>query len=297
MVSEQDEGWVVVRIWSCRFRKLRPDRPTETCFFRRHVPHGTLLVARRPYNPSLASSWLERRNGAQIMVATHEQITRCILSGIIDGNDTLEQWSGEWLCDRWSSEYQLHSSCGNSLLRLRETEPTLRIWPEVEAKSDFEFIKTFYRTLPVDRNLTRVFGGVRYDLGILEDTNRLSHLIELKRYWDQDETDLTKLARALYYLKADTARGATGVHLTSVFFGAFLYHRPQHEYPGLPRDEQESKIRSNLELWWQKVTVHPDSPKLIGNCQIRKSAPEFRWVPKRDWWSGAVCVCLSIGRP
>jgi hypothetical protein len=230
------------------------------------------------------------------MVATDEQITRCILSGIIDGNDTLEQWSGEWLCDRWSSEYQLHSSCGKSLLRLRETEPTLRIWPEVETKSDFEYICTRYRELPRGPELLRVFGGVRYDLGMLEDTNRLLHLIELKRFWDAGARDLTKLARALYFLKADTARGTRGVHLTSVFFGAFLWHRPKEKDPGQDRDKQEAKIKADLEQWWNKVPVYPGEPALIRDSHIRTSRPEFLWVPKRDWWAGAVCVCLSIDR-
>ncbi len=231
------------------------------------------------------------------MHITDEQIMHCILLGIIDGNDTLEQWSGEWLCDRWSTEYLLHANCGRTLLRLRENDPTLRIWPEVEVKADFEYIRTYYRELAEGWDLVRVFGGVRYDLGILENTDRLSHLIELKRYWDRDAGDLTKLAQALYFLKRDAHRGESGVQLASVFLGAFLFHRPGTEYPGPDRHHQQLTIKANLEQWWRTAKVYPNEPELISNYGIRKSEPKFRWVPKRDWWAGAVCVCLSIDRP
>jgi hypothetical protein len=127
----------------------------------------------------------------------------------------------------------------------------------------------------------------------------LSHLIELKRYWDPGARDLTKLALALYYLQANANRGTTGVQLTSVFFGAFLFHRPETKYPGEERHKQEVKIKTDLKSWWENVKAYPgvSGSGLIRESPIRKWDPEFRWVPKRDWWAGAVCVCLSIDRP
>jgi len=145
----------------------------------------------------------------------------------------------------------LQFRCGTSL---RDRFPNQRIWPEVATGADFQWIGTDYNKLAGNRRLPRVFGGCRYDLGILEelgnpsDPNRLRHLIELKRYWDIDaeKSDLTRLARALYYLRYDRHPEQGGVQLRGVFFGAFLYHRPKQEYPGRPPANKKRRSGQTL---------------------------------------------------
>jgi hypothetical protein len=236
------------------------------------------------------------------MDAADQQISQSILSGIINGNDALEQWSCEWVCDRPNSEFMLLCGCGNTL---RGALPKQRIWPEVATGADFRWIGTDYNVIAGNRRLLRVFGGCRYDLGILDELgvpsaqNRLRHLIELKRYWDIDaeSSDLTRLARALYYLGYNPNREHEGVQLYSVFFGAFLYCRPGQEYPGLDRHQRELTIKADLEQWWRTATAYPGEPELISSSHVRKSDPGFCWVLKQDGSAGAVCVCLSIDRP
>ena len=183
-----------------------------------------------------------------------------ILCGILAGNDTLERWTGgQWVCERGNCEYFLVSGVGEHLLT---SMPGWIIWPETQAKDDFEWVDTNYREYVRDCDPREVFGGVRYDLALLRSPKTISGLIEIKRSWTRE--DLTKLARALFYLGIKPQRvrsgGRKGVLLESVFFGAFVWHKSNDPNANESLEAQYRKIKTDIETWWQEATTGRGDP-------------------------------------
>jgi hypothetical protein len=229
--------------------------------------------------------------------------SQSILSGILAGNDTLARWTGgQWVCDRGNCEYFLVSGAGEHLLT---SMPGWSLWPETETKDDFEWIGTNYREYVLDCHPREVFGGVRYDLAVLRSPKTISGLIEIKRYWTIE--DITKLARALFYLGKNPqrvqGRAKEGVLLESVFFGAFIWQDPTaSKDKALPVKEQYDRIQNEVKNWWQSATTGGHLPirerfkTVYGVCP----EPKISYSSKSGagerarWEAGAVCVCLSL---
>jgi hypothetical protein len=231
-------------------------------------------------------------------------VSQLILSGILAGNDTLERWTGgEWVCDRGSSEYLLVSGVADHFLA---GMPGWHVWPETKTGVDFKHVDTNYRDHVNDCPPRHVFGGVRYDLGLLRSPRTISGLIEIKRHWITD--DLNKLARALFYLGIKPQRVQNtveeGVSLESVFFGAFIWQNPKAKDDNvLPVEERYHKIQSEIQTWWQgartgggapiqrefenKYRCPPPQPKISYKSKVGSGS-------KGQWEAGTVCVCLSL---
>jgi len=228
--------------------------------------------------------------------------SQSILSGILAGNDTLARWTGEeWVCDRGSVEYLLVSGVADRFLA---GMPGWHVWPEIEAGDDFNYVGTNYRKHVNDCPPRYVFGGVRYDLGLLRSPRTISGLVEIKRYWTTE--DLTKLARALFYLGIKPPRVQNGVKegvlLESVFFGAFIWHEPSGAYANEPLEAQHHKIKTEIDTWWQGATAGGGDPiqtKFQTVCGVCPQ-PKISFTSKTGTGSkgqreaGAVCVCLSL---
>ena len=231
--------------------------------------------------------------------------SKSILSGILAGNDTLDRWTGgEWVCDRGNSENFLVSCVGDHFLA---GMPGWLVWPETKAAHDFNYVGTRYRDHVHDCEPIRVFGGVRYDLGLLRSSSTISGLIEIKRYWTKN--DLTRLAHALFYLGIKPQRvqggGKKGVLLESVFFGAFIWHNPKanaSDPNGLPVEERYHNIQAEIKDWWQGAKTGGDAPiqkqfeTVYGFCPQPKISYTSKagTGSKGQWEAGAVCVCLSL---
>jgi hypothetical protein len=228
-------------------------------------------------------------------------VSMSIRSGILAGNENLERWTGgDWVCDRGSVEYVLVAGVADRLHA--DLPPGWLIWPEAEAADDFAYVGTNYREYVQGCQPRSVFGGVRYDLGLLRSHETISGLVEIKRYWTKD--DLTKLAEALFYLGISPQRirdgGKAGVLLESVFVGSFIWHKPGGSPP---LDIQRQKIDTEVRAWWNEAATRAGVPfreafraKYDGICP----QPEVLFLPETGGGSnklpesGAVCVCLSL---
>ncbi len=221
---------------------------------------------------------------------------KCILSGILAGNDTLERWTGgEWVCQRGSAEYLLVFGVADRFIA--DMPVGWHVWPETKTGVDFKDSGMNYRNhIPDWQNL---FGGVRYDLGLLRPAGTISGLVEIKRYWIkkhvEEKGDLPKLARALSYLGKKPLKAQNnvkeGVLLESVFFGAFIWHVPTGKYANKPLEAQYRETEDEVRSWWQGATA--GGGDLI-QVKILFAPPKTGAGEKARWEAGAVCVSLSL---
>ena len=189
--------------------------------------------------------------------------------------------------------------------------PGWHVWPELKTGVDFMHVGENYREHVTDCRPEDVFGGVRYDLGLLSPSGTISGLIEIKRHWTQKHLekkgDLPKLARALFYLgKPPHVQNGVkrGVLLESVFFGSFIWHDPKaSDENALPLEVRYRDIESKVRAWWQEATTGGGAPiqrefetRYNGPCPQPKIRYERKAGKgsKEQWVAGAVCVCLSL---
>jgi hypothetical protein len=179
------------------------------------------------------------------------------------------------------------------------------VWPETKADEDFTYIMgRKYRELGLPE---KVFGGVRYDVGLLRGPHSVSALVEIKRYWTTE--DLLKIALALFHLGVKPehreAPEVTGVALESVFFGCFVWREPTASDPmrRRPLRDQYKKMKEAANAWWQQAKWD-GSPVQQQFREKYGSSPQPQYAfsqgivsgrnEKAQWGAGAACVYLSL---
>jgi hypothetical protein len=209
-------------------------------------------------------------------------------------------WSGgDWVCDRPNTEFVPVSSVCDQLRG--HIPPQFMIWPEISSGDDFRYLGLDYKKRAVDCNPVDVFGGVRYDIGLVSSGEKTicTSLLEIKRYWDIGYVDLIKLSRTLFYLGKDP-QSSEGVALENIFVGAFVWYR---DGQGERLEDQFKKIDRQVNAWWEAATTGGGRPiqeafrakyGLVPKPKVSRGSSRCGTGEKSNSEYAAVCVSLTL---